>query len=1108
MRRFVWIRDAVLKRLGAALPFVALACAPLALAQDSLRFDNNWFVTGDYVTAGVALRGQGGADGYAAGSIHVPTLPNGADPIAAFLYWSSVENTQAPGAANGYFNGFPIQGDILGSAQANPGCGSSGGTAGPGTYGRAYRADVLRYFPLGAGDIRQASRAVATVKLPDSGGKGNGQLPYTDGATLLLIYRVVVPGSPSVAPLRAVVAYDGAFTMPKNSPGFHLNVAGFYQASGDPDAKVTFLAANGQQNTSAPLFVNNFPLSWNPFNGAVGARWDNPTFRFALAPNASSFETLITPGSEQTCLTFAAAIASVNVADSDSDGLLDVWETSGLHRNTQASPATFGTCQDYPSEPCVNLPAMGAKNGTRDIFIQVDWMHGYGDHTGGLDGSGYHDHKPNLDSLESVCATFAGRGIAMHFDVGNNYQGNPCIVPYKDWRGNVLAQGGSDIDEATLLCQDTPTHQCVYHEPYPVLSFGFGFDSVRDGNQGAGITAHFAQSRKDSFHYALFAHALAGPFNSSGQPIDPYTSAQLSLPPTPYSYSGIATRPGGGFMVTLGLWRSDVPANDQVGSSLVQAGTLMHELGHNLGLGHAGLATQPNCMPNYPSVMNYSYQTRGLTDASGAEHIDFSQGRLASINENALSPVSLGTSPYRLRYFGPLATGTPPGAAAKVHCDGTPILNGALAVRLEGAGLGTPNWSNGTNPQKLPFQFDTNFDGVTGQTFSDQPDWSSLNLQQVGSGASFGSLSVGAFATDGGALATDGGALATDAGALATDGGAFATDGGAFATDGGAFATDGGAFATDGGALATDGGALATDAGEQNYDTQIASGPDAPTGLTAVNQLGGILVQWTPPDSGAVTNYDIYRCAGTGCVPALFHAGWIPPSKSAPSFTDTVNDTLDAGATCPAASTCYNTAYTYQTLANVSAVVNGATTFVSSTLSNSASSEVTHLFVIAGNVAAVYGTKIAPPPFTIYGDVAGSLSSASVTCAYPAGTRNAGTYAITCSGPAASSAADGVTYNTPYLSYTPGNLTITPAPLTIAAVANTKVYDGTTSAAATPAVSGLQTGDTVTSLAETYDTRNVGTSKTLTVTAYTINDGNGGNNYTLTKTMSTLGTIT
>ncbi len=84
---------------------------------------------------------------------------------------------------------------------------------------------------------------------------------------------------------------------------------------------------------------------------------------------------------------------------------------------------------------------------------------------------------------------------------------------------------------------------------------------------------------------------------------------------------------------------------------------------------------------------------------------------------------------------------------------------------------------------------------------------------------------------------------------------------------------------------------------------------------------------------------------------------------------------------------------------------------------------------------------------------------------------------------------------------------ITAAPLTITATANTKIYDGTTSAAAIPTTSGLQSSDTVTGLAETYDTPNAGTGKTLSVSAFTVNDGNNGNNYTVSTVSSTAGVI-
>ena len=86
---------------------------------------------------------------------------------------------------------------------------------------------------------------------------------------------------------------------------------------------------------------------------------------------------------------------------------------------------------------------------------------------------------------------------------------------------------------------------------------------------------------------------------------------------------------------------------------------------------------------------------------------------------------------------------------------------------------------------------------------------------------------------------------------------------------------------------------------------------------------------------------------------------------------------------------------------------------------------------------------------------------------------------------------------------------ITAAPLTITATTNTKTYDGTTSAAAIPAVSGLKgSTDAVTGLVETYNTSNAGTNLVLTVSAgYTVNDGNGGKNYTVTTATNNTGVI-
>jgi hypothetical protein len=85
---------------------------------------------------------------------------------------------------------------------------------------------------------------------------------------------------------------------------------------------------------------------------------------------------------------------------------------------------------------------------------------------------------------------------------------------------------------------------------------------------------------------------------------------------------------------------------------------------------------------------------------------------------------------------------------------------------------------------------------------------------------------------------------------------------------------------------------------------------------------------------------------------------------------------------------------------------------------------------------------------------------------------------------------------------------ITAYPITVTAATNTKFYDGTNTATASPTITAgtLQNTDTAT-FTETYDNKNVGIGKTLTPTA-TIFDGNGGTNYFVTFVNNTTGVIT
>src|SRR5512142_686244 len=87
-------------RMAAAVLF-AIVCAAVASqitghaqAAAGLTFFKNYFLTGDYVAAGVGLRGLGGQNsapaGIATGTISISGVPATADVVAAFLYWQVV----------------------------------------------------------------------------------------------------------------------------------------------------------------------------------------------------------------------------------------------------------------------------------------------------------------------------------------------------------------------------------------------------------------------------------------------------------------------------------------------------------------------------------------------------------------------------------------------------------------------------------------------------------------------------------------------------------------------------------------------------------------------------------------------------------------------------------------------------------------------------------------------------------------------------------------------------------------------------------------------------------------------------------------------------------
>jgi len=812
---------------------------PSAQAADSLQLFKNYFVTGDYVVGGIALRGlgvpstaiAGGGGSYATGVIHMNGVPQGADIVAAYLYWETISGTGVDPSilAIGAFRGNRIIGKQLASPSVLACFGSGGGNGG--TNGATpllvFRADVLKYLPfptvangqpagqrlVNDADLLNNGSAPTTVSLPDSGGGGrtspstSNQAFLTEGASLVVVYRVATD------PLRAIVIYDGGFTFSSNTPSMTQTVRGFYEASKtNPVAKMTHIVGNGRNfqeklyfgSTQLTPANSSVPSATNPFPGSLGPAWDNLTINVSpfMLGDEASVSTSVEPGDPNSvaCVSWGAILFSTTVQDRDNDGLLDVWETQGLR-----DPITGALL--------VDLPNMGANPDVKDVFLELDYMQTAGYVTALQGAVASHTHKPAQGALDMVGDAFKAQGINVHFDIGGNYQTaladptkpDPYII-----RAAYSGGGGEALHENCATDPQPCLPPATQFLDYPgTVTWKSGFNFIKNGAPGNAppLPAHFDHNRKDVFHYVLFAHTLGLPkwwINDktltsikvlsgtatvmTGSPhglsdgatvtvLGATTSAlnsnytvHVASPTTftfptnvvngtynnyglavsngvPRSNSGASDLLGGDVLVALGRW------DDFTGTEFMQASTLMHELGHNLALRHGGTATEPNCKPNYQSIMSYLFQVRGLLDPSGVPHVNYSDRQLPSLNEGNLNESSgLGALPlpYLPRWFAPLSgsfldsqIGTTP--AAK-HCDGTPLnrdANGSPteppSVRIDGPSLpGKPiasrpiDW-NGDTFVTFTLSQDIALNGTIDNPISGFNDWLNIDLRQIGS---------------------------------------------------------------------------------------------------------------------------------------------------------------------------------------------------------------------------------------------------------------------------------------------------------------------------------------------------------------------------------------
>jgi hypothetical protein len=881
--------------LGLVLVF---GLAQTGLAQTAtptpLSLSNNYIVTGDYVVGGWAKTSSVKISGtlMSTGTIKIPDagayandvplqqVPAGADIVAAFLYWESVESSGTYAGQNGSFRGYPITGTILGNPNA-PVSWSSGGCAGSSQGSKtivAYRADVTALLPVDSNGNVQPNTSYQ-VSLPDTGKAG--QPPYTLGATLVIIYRLLAP----TVPLNAVVIYDGAYAPSNTSQTVTLPMLGFFQAGNDQSlpivAKITHIVGNGQSNKLEQVYFNNYDANGNllhstwlpsvygtnpPFPGNYNGSWDNPTWfpnAYATTPSGasavqadeSSETTLVIPSStNKGCVSWGAVILSTTVQDRDHDGLLDVWKTNQGYCDAGANPglSTQGTCPLRASDPSwVALPgAHSPGQGNQDVFIQLDYMCtkviSHSDGTTTCDPTGV-SYEPDQQAISDLTNAFTSNGHNI----------NVHVVP--DDNNVILAQTCTDNLSVS------PPQYCPFPGQAGVVGWKAGFAFLKSqplnysdetscetrtppgGTAGTGplCVRRFQPGRRLSYHEVIFGNASAVPnwsfldgsltsvvasgntftfttLNPHGLVPDPGDSGvpngrvtvsdAISNPnlngtylvqsaPTPTTFkiqianattaptqssdpyfsitsgsvgtgSGVSDVGGADSLVSLGLWGADgqtVP---------VESGTLMHELGHSLGLTHGGYARvpdssgygddftfEPNCKPNFQSVMNYLFQVDLLDGV-----LDYSEQGLSVLDESSASPSGVlanAIHPTTKWYAPNQAFGSP----ATRHCDGTPLLRTDQPMfRVQGSLFPTDTVAWAANQ-------DINFDGKIETSLQGYDDWANIDLRQIGATGNDFWL-AGAPRLGGGAPRLGGGAPRLGGGAPRLGGGAPRLGGG------------------------------------------------------------------------------------------------------------------------------------------------------------------------------------------------------------------------------------------------------------------------------------------------------------------------------------------
>ena len=337
----------------------------------------------------------------------------------------------------------------------------------------------------------------------------------------------------------------------------------------------------------------------------IAGNWDGNTNHQAkigvMRPTNTGITTTASIISNQIPIAGVAVSTSTNLAcraDTDGDGICDEWESPILTGTNGVVIPVNGVNYQFTCDPnAVYGEATGTQFNNplgdqvcpsptiKDVYVEIDYMSG---------------HKPDVTAMTDVVNAFLTHNIHLHLlvndDMGLHFDSIPLTTTL-DSNGNVVQTGyfGASGSQG-------------YKQGYKDMFFGTAQERANPS------ASDLLTAKRQLYHYVMFIHDLAGTNGASG-------------------YGEIG---GNDIIISLGEF------TNHVGSTAEQEGTLMHELGHNLGLDHGGpvlvngalaLDHSLNCKPNYPSVMNYLYQVPILV----SRPLDFSELTITNtLDENSL----------------------------------------------------------------------------------------------------------------------------------------------------------------------------------------------------------------------------------------------------------------------------------------------------------------------------------------------------------------------------------------------------------------------------------------------------------------------------------------